>query len=70
MVEPTPIGSTGAAALLTALAIAAVMVGVWDAYCLFSGDEGSTASSIVRQLIARWPILAFAAGVLTGHLFW
>ncbi len=41
----------------------------WEAYLTETGADISV-TSILRDLMARHPILIFACGLLTGHLFW
>jgi hypothetical protein len=45
-------------------------IGVWDLFCLFSQRPNDTVSSVVRESAQQWPVIAFAAGMLIGHLFW
>jgi hypothetical protein len=49
-------------------AIVLGLVGVYDAWAVFSGQDAMTVSEIFRAWIRQWPIIAFAAGMLAMHL--
>lgn len=49
---------------------AVAIVYVWDAYTLTIGQPGHTVSAIIKEWSKEQPILAFAFGVLIGHIFW
>lgn len=54
------------AAVLVAAAL--LLVG-YDVYAFLAGGVEATISRTVYEWAQRWPILPFALGVLTGHLF-
>ena len=45
------------------------VVGFYDAWCVFQGDQAGTVSAQISLWARRWPLLPFAAGVLADHLF-
>jgi hypothetical protein len=42
----------------------------YDIYAIMAGGVEATISRVILETSASMPILAFAAGVLCGHLFW
>lgn len=49
---------------------AAIVLGVYDAYCYAAYGTTATLSSIFADNGAAHPILPFSFGVLMGHFFW
>ena len=47
-----------------------LVVGSWDSYLLFVGDEDATVSVVLYESARQWPVIAFMAGFLCGHVFW
>ena len=47
-----------------------LVVGSWDAYLLFAGDQDATFSVVLYESSRQWPVIAFVAGFLCGHVFW
>ena len=47
-----------------------LVVGGWDAYLLLSGNQDATVSVVLYQSARQWPVIAFVAGFLCGHVFW
>jgi len=47
-----------------------MLVGVWDVWCISTGNGGYTVSSVVRVWAGAYPALPFGIGMLMGHLFW
>jgi hypothetical protein len=45
-----------------------VVMALFDLWLLLRGAP--TMSDVLQKAAHKWPILAFAAGVLAGHLFW
>lgn len=43
---------------------------VWATVAAIWGAEGSTISEHVRDYASAYPLIPFAAGVLSGHWFW
>jgi len=64
------IASVVALVLSGVLASALVSATIWDTYCLFYGSPSDTVSVVIRKIITKWPIVAFMAGMLAGHLLW
>ena len=58
--------------LAIAIAFVAILVLIvtWDAYVLWYLGREYTVSYTIGYWATRYPILAFALGVLTGHVFW
>ena len=54
------------AALLVMLAV----VAGWDMWQSAQGHSERTASQIIGDWSARWPLLPLAIGLIIGHLFW
>lgn len=42
----------------------------YDCIADAEGGVGATISRVLRAAAMQYPIIAFAAGVLIGHLFW
>lgn len=42
----------------------------YDTIVMWGGSDNATISSIVYNFACRYPVSAFAAGLLCGHLFW
>lgn len=55
--------------LAVAIALAMLVVGVYDAWAVFSDAGVETVSSILNAWAKRWPVLPFLAGMLADHLF-
>ena len=47
-----------------------IVVIFWDAAVLLMGRPEVTLSAVILQLTKENPIIAFALGVVIGHLFW
>lgn len=47
-----------------------VLIAVYDIIAGASGGQLHSASAVIRDWSARYPLLPFAGGVLVGHLFW
>ena len=47
-----------------------VVVVVWDLFLAISGNHSATFSVIIYESARKWPIIAFAFGMLCAHLFW
>lgn len=47
-----------------------VAIYIWDAYVLATGRPGESVSVVIRDWTEHQPMLAFAVGVLVGHVFW
>lgn len=65
----------GAAALIknaTKIIIVVVILTliIYDIFAFVYGGRDATISDIVLHSVCAKPILAFAGGVLTGHLLW
>ena len=43
---------------------------VYDVIADRQGGVSATISRVIRQAAMDYPIIAFSAGVLIGHLFW
>lgn len=54
------------------LFVAALVVAGWDIYVAVhvGTDAGATVSELMLAWASRHPIVAFAMGVVVGHLFW
>lgn len=51
-----------------AAAIATLIV--YDVVMIVNKTDGDTISEILLKVASRWPVIAFAAGVVVGHLWW
>lgn len=51
------------------LAVTALLI-CWDAYAIGNATPGDTITEVIRGVVKRYPIIAFALGVVAGHLFW
>lgn len=49
---------------------ATVSLIAYDVVANAEGGVSATISRVLRQAAMDYPIIAFAAGVLIGHLFW
>jgi hypothetical protein len=47
-----------------------VIVAVWDVFLISTGNCAATFSVVLYESSKAWPIIAFALGVLCGHVFW
>lgn len=47
-----------------------IIVAFWDAAVLIMGRPEATISAVLLQITKENPIIAFALGVVVGHLFW
>lgn len=47
-----------------------VTIGLWDIFVTLEGGGAPSVSDQIRQAVRDAPVLAFAAGLLCGHLFW
>ena len=47
-----------------------VIVTAWDVVVVLMGRPEVTISAVILQLTRENPIIAFALGVIIGHLFW
>lgn len=58
--------------LVLALSLAVILgiIGIWDAWAIFSGKRASTVSEVIHEWSVIWPVLPFFVGLLMGHLFW
>ena len=45
------------------------LVGVYDAVAIYLWGRDATVSALIHEAAHQWPMLAFLAGVLAGHLF-
>jgi hypothetical protein len=54
------------------LMVLLLLVAVWlfDVVAAMRGDSINTVSAALRDWSIRFPVLPFAAGVLTGHVLW
>jgi hypothetical protein len=52
------------------LLLVIIAIYIWDAWAMSSGVPSETVSTIVRGWSEKQPILAFAVGLLIGHIFW
>ncbi len=50
--------------------ILVIVIVVWDVSVLWLGRPDATISAVIYQLSKENPIIAFALGVIIGHLFW
>jgi hypothetical protein len=50
--------------------VAIVALIAWDLFMVANGKPGDTISEVMLQQAQRHPILAFAMGVVAGHLYW
>lgn len=48
----------------------ALVVGVWDLYCVFFRDPEDTVSWTLQTWFTVWPMSAILMGILIGHLGW
>jgi len=46
------------------------VVTVWDVFLISTGNYAATFSVVLYEAAKAWPIIAFALGVLCGHVFW
>ena len=42
---------------------------IWDFIALFTGGIGDTISGVIWEWTSDWPVIAFVAGFVCGHLF-
>lgn len=47
-----------------------VAIHIWDVTMMATARPEDTVSALVRDWSNKQPILAFAVGVLMGHVFW
>lgn len=47
-----------------------ITVVVWDLFLATAGHHDATFSVIIHESSKKWPIVAFAFGMLCAHLFW
>jgi hypothetical protein len=47
-----------------------VVLVIFDAFMVANGKPGDTISEVITEAAHRWPVIAFAFGLLCGHLFW
>ena len=47
-----------------------IVVAFWDAAVLIMGRPEATISAVLLQITKENPLIAFALGVVVGHLFW
>jgi len=47
-----------------------LVIGIWDTYIVAFAQTEDTVSTIIRGWVHEYPILAFALGVIVGHVFW
>lgn len=52
------------------IVVAAVLLILYDLAALRLWGEPATLSRIVMDWSREWPIIAFALGVIAGHVFW
>lgn len=57
-------------ALAVIFLLIVVVIYIWDAYVLTTHQSNLSVSVLVREWSQEQPILAFAVGVLIGHVFW
>jgi len=64
--------SNGVPALVLALVllVALAAAGLWDLYTLFISHSTPTVSALLRSWASAWPMGAFIAGAIAGHLLW
>lgn len=43
---------------------------VVEVVALTNREPGDTITSVIRDAVHRWPIIAVGIGVVLGHLFW
>jgi hypothetical protein len=49
--------------------VVAVLV-AWDVAAYSFGGQDATITQVVRDNSAEWPLIAVAAGVVVGHIWW
>jgi len=64
------VAEAGQFILALAFVLILAVVGVWDAYAAFSGQQWASVSVTIRDWISRWPIGLLLLGLILGHLFW
>jgi hypothetical protein len=52
------------------MAVATVLLVVWDIYVATNREPGDTISEILLGWARRIAFIPYAAGVISGHLFW
>jgi hypothetical protein len=52
------------------LVAAALALALYDVGAFLAAGVEATISRSLYEWAQRWPIIPFALGVLTGHLFW
>jgi hypothetical protein len=52
------------------LASGLVLLGVYDVAAYLIAGHDATVTAAIRDWTHKWPVVAFAAGFLAGHLFW
>lgn len=56
--------------IAVALLLIALAAGMYDVWALYRNGGTQTVSAVLQAWAAQYPMLPFAFGVLTGHLFW
>lgn len=46
------------------------LAGVWDALAIVTAHPQATVSHIVRDWTRDYPMIAFFAGLIAGHIWW
>lgn len=46
-----------------------VIVGMYDSFAEWKFGPSGTITGVITSLLPAWPVLAFIAGFLCGHLF-
>ena len=52
------------------IVLVVLIVGSWDAYLICTGNEHASVSVVLYESARQWPVIAFVAGFLCGHVFW
>jgi hypothetical protein len=48
----------------------AVVAAAWECWTILNNKNGDTFSATIRKLGESQPFVVFAAGLVSGHLFW
>jgi hypothetical protein len=55
---------------ITILVLAVIFLALYDIYALIRYGNSATISYIIYTNSKKYPIIAFAMGVIAGHFFW
>jgi hypothetical protein len=52
------------------LLVVAALLGAYDVYAIITSGYDASVSMVILDWSRRAPVLPFAFGILSGHLFW